>query len=233
MPALFLTALMLVVSVAVAQPTTMAKQRADDAAMQAAQQAAAASKFVNPMPSTPASEQRDVMIRLERTPCYGNCPAYTVTILGDRSATFVAHDGRSTQKSQDRSCCDLVRKRTLSLADYNRLVAQIDAMGFFKLKNDYSAEVTDMPSVTIIVSTLNGLHSVRRYAVPCETQYRNGNHHRGTTTKVGSREIDIEPDYLAGITPPPDSLCKLESMIDRLSGADKWGEDTEFHWQGK
>ena len=198
-------------------------------AARAARAAADASRVTTaPSPRTPVNEQRDVVIRLERTPCFGSCPAYTVTILGDRSVTFVAHDGRATASPGEWSCCDLVRKKVLPLADYNRLVAQIDAMHFFQLKSDYSAEITDLPGVTIMSATPNGVHSVRRYAVPCETEYR-----KRTTAKRSVPGAPDPDDYLKGVVPPPDSLCKLESMIDQLTGAAKWGEDTKFHWRGK
>ncbi len=180
------------------------------------------------MPSTPENNQRDILIRLERTACFGNCPAYTVTILGDRSVTFVAHDGRSEQKPHEWSCCNLIRKKTLSLKDYNRLVEQIDSMGFFELKSNYSAEVTDLPSVTIMATRLGSSHSVMRYAVPCETEYR-----KRMAAKKTNPNSRSPYDYLEGVVPPPDSLCKLESMIDDLTGANKWGEDTKFHWHGK
>ena len=179
----------------------------------------------------PVNDQHDMVIRLERTPCFGPCPIYSVTVLGDRTVTFVSHDPAARVVDDPEShiginwsCCDLVRKKILSLRDFNRLETQIEGMDFFKLNENYSAQVTDLPSVRITVIAPWGVHSVRRYAVPCQTEYR----------KIMATKDDPGINsYLRNIPPPPDSLCKLESMIDRLTGADKWGEETKLRWNGK
>lgn len=81
-----------------------------------------------------------VEITLERTPCFGFCPDYSVTISGDgdvlyEGRRFVAVTGE--QHGQ------------ISAADVQRLLARFDAIGFDNLENEYRAHVTDLPTTTI------------------------------------------------------------------------------------
>ncbi len=80
---------------------------------------------------------------LERTPCFGKCPAYTVTINADGSAKYVGrdfapHEGTFTGH---------VEKVTMQ-----RLLDRAKAIGFFGMMDSYDGEVTDLPSTIIRVS---------------------------------------------------------------------------------
>ena len=92
-------------------------------------------------------------------------------------------------------------------------------MKFFELKDSYSAGVTDFDGVNVIVIAPYAVHRIWRYAVPCASDY-----HKVMTTNYNP----AAQDYLKGVSPPPDSLCKLETMIDQVTGADKWGEETRL-----
>jgi len=155
-------------------------------------------------PSNPADEQRDVLIRLERVPCMGSCPQYSVTILGDRSVTFVAYDPKSAKYQ----CCNLVRKTVLSAGDYIKLVKQIEAMKFFKLREMYGPPPPDIGYETITV-------------IDAPVEYK-----RVLYPGFLCRGSDRKPVTRTDTNIPPDSLCKLDSMIDKLTGADKWGKET-------
>lgn len=166
----------------------------------------------------PVGKQRDFVIRLERTPCFGNCPIYTVTVLGDRSVTFIS-PGKA------------VRKGLLSQSDYNALIKQIESIDFFKLRERYVFEVSDAPGALITVIASYRVHGVFRYVIPCETEFRRIKawtkaHPKQMPPSVpGSDPIAAaEVGFEAAATPPPDGLCKLETMIDRMTGADKWGK---------
>ncbi len=156
--------------------------------------------------SKSADAQRDILIRLERVPCMGSCPAYSVTILGDRSVTFVAND----PKSAPPACCNLVRKNVLTLDDYNKLVKQIEAMKFFKLKPIFGPPPPDVGYETITV--INAPVEYNRVLYP----------------GFLCRARDRKPVTKTDTNIPPDSLCKLDSMIDKLTGADKWGEESKI-----
>jgi hypothetical protein len=94
--------------------------------------------------STPGQADRerleDVCIELDRGPCYGSCPSYSVTIEGNGRVTFVGRDyvsevgRRETQISED-SVRDLLR-------------AFEDAR-FFELEDSYWQQVTCLSLETI------------------------------------------------------------------------------------
>jgi hypothetical protein len=86
------------------------------------------------------------MITLERTVCFGFCPAYTVSIGNDgtvvyRGERFVNVEGE--QRAQ------------IAPADVERLIARFDEIGFDNLRDEYRAQVTDLPTYTITL-TRNG-----------------------------------------------------------------------------
>jgi hypothetical protein len=79
----------------------------------------------------------DVLITMQRTPCFGTCPAYTVTITGDgrveyEGKQFVHVTGRATA--------------TISPAEVAALVEAFDKAGYFTLNDRYTANITDMPT---------------------------------------------------------------------------------------
>jgi len=94
----------------------------------------------------PAKDAGPVMISLERTPCFGRCPIYTVSLDGDGSVTyngqrFVGVTGE--------------RHAKISRADVDALLRAFDAAHFESLDDAYRAHVTDLPS-TIVTLTRNG-----------------------------------------------------------------------------
>jgi hypothetical protein len=175
------------------------------------------------------NQKGDYVIRLQRTQGRAG-PFYTVTILGDRSATFVSPALWSTPDN----CCDLIRKKTLSVANYNLLVRQIEGMKFFRLDPIYSAPVFDQPGIAITVIAPNGdIHRVLRYAVGCETEFHSYHHDQSQATSqmqtgASRKRVVTDADYLNGVVPAPDSLCKLESMIDSLTDADEWAKEQQI-----
>jgi hypothetical protein len=86
--------------------------------------------------STPAASQQrsisldQVLICLERKACFGECPAYTVTIHGDgiivfEGTQYVAHVGRATGQADRDAVIELINRllefRFFDLpAEYNR-----------------------------------------------------------------------------------------------------------------
>jgi hypothetical protein len=80
------------------------------------------------------------MITLERTVCFGFCPAYTVTISSTgevvyRGERFVNVTGE--QRAQ------------IPASDVQALLARFDAINFEGLRDEYRAQVTDLPTTTI------------------------------------------------------------------------------------
>ncbi len=95
---------------------------------------------------------------LERTPCFGKCPAYTVTIYRSGYATY---EGRTHAPRQGRHTGRVDR------ATLETLLAKADAIGYFGLEDSYDGPVTDLPStITRIVSGDRDKRIVARYKTP-------------------------------------------------------------------
>jgi hypothetical protein len=83
-------------------------------------------------------------ITLERTTCFGTCPAYTVTLRSDGTITY-----------EGRRFVEMTGTYQGQVYGFARLAHLILSEGYFNLKDNYSARVTDMPSaITSVV--MNG-----------------------------------------------------------------------------
>ncbi len=83
-----------------------------------------------------------VFFSLERTPCFGTCPTYKITIFQDGSAVyegrrFAPREGRYTGR--------------VDAATMKALKEEAEARGFFAMDDVYDRPVTDLPSVIIRV----------------------------------------------------------------------------------
>ncbi|HVY84198.1 MAG TPA: DUF6438 domain-containing protein [Caulobacterales bacterium] len=92
------------------------------------------------MAQAPAREP--VTITLARTPCFGFCPDYTVTITSDGAVTY--HGQRFVRVTGEQHA-------TASREDVAHLIDMIHRADFFNLRDAYRAQVTDLPSTTITV----------------------------------------------------------------------------------
>ena len=110
---------------------------------------AACARQSPPVPSSQAAVSPGdsaVHISLERGPCFGTCPVYTVTLEGSGAVLFV---GR-------RFVADTgVSTATVPAARIDSLVAELVAGGYFEFADRYRAGepgceryATDLPSVT-------------------------------------------------------------------------------------
>jgi hypothetical protein len=84
-----------------------------------------------------APAQEPIRITLERTACFGLCPVYTVTIKDDGSVSYegVQHVRVSGKQAW-----------TIDPAAVRALARDMEKAGFFEMKDEYSAPVTDLPS---------------------------------------------------------------------------------------
>ena len=100
-------------------------------------------------PATPAtstvfgSKTDSVFFSLQRTPCFGTCQAYTVTILADGHAHYT---GRSNAPREG-DHTGHVDKATMQ-ALYDRA----SSIGFFDFQDKYDGPVTDLPSLIIRIN---------------------------------------------------------------------------------
>jgi hypothetical protein len=93
-----------------------------------------------------ADAPADAMIRLERTSCFGACPAYTVTIDANGLVTY---DGEKFVRVTGRRTARISRSATA------KLLASARRIQFFELQDSYTALVTDLPT-TYVTVTVNG-----------------------------------------------------------------------------
>lgn len=90
--------------------------------------------------SAPPSPEGPATITLERTVCFGFCPAYTVSVSTSgeviyRGERFVNVGGE--QRAQ------------IAPEEVARLLQRFDAIGFERLRDEYRAQVSDLPTTTI------------------------------------------------------------------------------------
>ena len=85
----------------------------------------------------------DVVIKLERTACFGACPVYNVTIDARGNVTyngtqFVRIAGRQTDR--------------IPVSRVGALLETIDRIGFFELNDKYRQLITDLPTTFVTVT---------------------------------------------------------------------------------
>ncbi len=87
-----------------------------------------------------------VLITIERTPCYGSCPAYTARIFADG---IVVYWGEHFVKVTGESRFQISEKRV------SDLIEAFEKIDFFSLNNLYPTDVTCGPS-TILTFVYGG-----------------------------------------------------------------------------
>lgn len=102
-----------------------------------------------PTAADQAGETKDdsLYFSLERTPCFGSCPTYKVSVYKDGSATyfgrrFAAREGHFTGH--------------LDAATMAQLAEAASKHGFYAMDAKYDKPVTDLPSVIIRVNAGQG-----------------------------------------------------------------------------
>lgn len=105
------------------------------------------------------SELKDVVIQFERSTCYGNCPAYKLSIHGDgrveyEGLKFVKLEGHKDGKISD--------------AEIRRLISEFEKAQFltidqFNEKSCTCTLCTDMPTVTTELQAKGTTHRVEHY----------------------------------------------------------------------
>lgn len=151
--------------------------------------------------STPALTWRgsvvppeDVLIRLERSECYGSCPAYVVTLQGDGTVRFV---GRNFVKSTGERTASVPR------SDVQYLLDRFTDLDFFALEDSYRIACTDLPTDTLVLRVGPIRKSVENYSM-------------GARADPWGHEYDGWKAEL--------ELKALAEAIDSVLGLDRWIE---------
>jgi hypothetical protein len=105
------------------------------------------------------SDLRKVVVHLERTRCYGDCPAYKLTVYGDGR---VEYDGEDHVKVKGK------KEALIELADIRRIVTEFDQASYFSMQQ-YTEEhcsctlCTDMPTTITEIKIEGFSHRVEHY----------------------------------------------------------------------
>jgi hypothetical protein len=121
---------------------------------------------------------------LERTVCFGFCPAYTVTIAADGTVTYVGKDFVRVHGKQVRHIDP--RKAAGVLAHFRRA-------SFFGMQSSYRVMITDNPTATLTLTMGGRTKTVEDYP-PCH----GGSGDFGVATPSELCALEQEMDDVAG-----------------------------------
>ena len=94
-------------------------------------------------------------IGIERTGCFGTCPAYTFVIT---SAGKCRYEGGAHAKIEGK------KTGSVSMIQYHRLAEFLRDMQFFALKDEYSASITDAASTFTTAVIAGKRKTIHNYA---------------------------------------------------------------------
>ena len=106
-------------------------------------------------PTPTPDDISDVVITLERGPCFGACPAYKLTVYGDgrvvyEGIRFVAVEG--------------TRTATIGKDKVRQLINEFQAIDYFSLDDEYThADATDLPSATTSITIHGQTKTIAHY----------------------------------------------------------------------
>ncbi len=155
-------------------------------------------------------------VRLERSACFGRCPAYIVTVAAGGQVTFQG------QRDVRTPSASVVLERVRVQA----LVEALNAAGFREMRDRYETEAdgcgmisTDAPTVTITADFDGQTKTIRHY-LGCGSVARSPR----------SNSITPEtPPAFRPVPPPPRLPCPyplqlfdLETRIDEIVGTEQW-----------
>lgn len=121
---------------------------------------------------TPLIDPAKATITLERSACYGPCPVYKVQIHGDGRVQFSTKTAPMDQEGASHSqyarfigvLIPGTHEDRVSPGAVESLIRKFQAAGFWHLKNEYSAETTDLPTYSLTIDTGRQRKTVVNYA---------------------------------------------------------------------
>lgn len=132
-----------------------------------------------------------VTISLDRGPCFGFCPDYSVTIKGDGT---VIYEGRNFVPTQG------TITTTVPVESVERLVAEFDDADFFALEEDYSVNATDLPTTITTLSIGGTTKRIVHYGVGCD---------------VDDPVLDTAPEALCRLEALIDEVAGTKKWVSR------------------
>lgn len=89
-------------------------------------------------PAVPSSLDNTV-ISMKRTVCFGSCPDYELTIYGNGTVIYEGHNFVAITGK---------RSAIVPSEDVRELVSDFYDINYFSLRDEYTAQVTDLPTTT-------------------------------------------------------------------------------------
>ncbi len=109
-----------------------------------------------PAAAQTSTPDRQVAVTLERTPCFGACPVYTVTIYTDGTVVYNGERFVDVESEQTGS---------IDPSEVDQLVAGFEAAGYFDWNDEYTEmHISDLPTITTSVTRDGVTKSITRYA---------------------------------------------------------------------
>jgi hypothetical protein len=101
-----------------------------------------------------AQAQGPVTITLQRTTCFGTCPAYTITIRDDGTVTYMGGDHARVQGSQTWK---------IDPSAVRALAKEMQDAGYFDLQDEYRAMMTDHPTTYTSLTVGSRTKKIKNY----------------------------------------------------------------------
>jgi membrane dipeptidase len=105
-------------------------------------------------PKRGAQEPGPIEITLARTACFGMCPDYKVTILGDGTVTYEGHQFVRVTGTHTRK---------IDPASVTALAAEMQKGGYFEMLDTYEARITDNPTTFTSLTIGNRTKRIKDY----------------------------------------------------------------------
>lgn len=103
----------------------------------------------------PPAVHEDLVIKLERTPCFGNCPVYSLMIKGNGT---VIYSGVQFVKITG------IQESTISIDAVDQLLMEFEKADYFSFNDSYTKfGKSDMPSANTSISLGGQTKSVNHY----------------------------------------------------------------------
>lgn len=114
----------------------------------------------------PQIDRSRLRLTLERSGCFGDCPAYRVTIDGEGHVLFTTDrsgDGLSAEYEPPGVVVAGTYRTRVDRREVDRLVEHFRKVGFFGLRDAYHAPSTDLATHVVTIDTGNGKKTVVDY----------------------------------------------------------------------
>lgn len=92
------------------------------------------------IPNNQTYNEKNPIIYLERTICYGTCPAYRIEIYNDETGWY---DGKRFVKRIGKIPFSVKKQ------DISNIIQKAEELNFFDMKNEYTERVSDLPTTYI------------------------------------------------------------------------------------